>query len=163
MLPGNVGGVIAGNEYLAILRCLFDLNAGTLGIEPPSAPGEGARIGWVPHHVPERFAKRRTPLQLTILRTSCLPEWPQDLTLAQVTHDPADAAKRGEALESQADYFLHLFVGIELQFAVRSDDVARRRLAKPFAAAGAVQASGLHPLLDLMQLETPHDALDSQD
>jgi hypothetical protein len=58
---------------------------------------------------------------------------------------------------------LRLLVGIELQFAVRSNDITRRRLAQPFAATTAIQSSGLHALLELMQLETSHEALDRQD
>ena len=58
---------------------------------------------------------------------------------------------------------LDLLVGIELQFAVGPDDIARRRLPQPFAATTPIQPTGLHPLLELVQLEAPHEALDRQD
>ena len=58
---------------------------------------------------------------------------------------------------------LGLLVGIELQFAVGPDDIARRRLPQPFAATTPIQATGLHPLLELVQFEAPHEALDRQD
>ena len=53
--------------------------------------------------------------------------------------------------------------GSNCNLRVRADHVAGRQLAEPFAAAGAVQASGLHPLLKLMQLDPSHESLDGQD
>ena len=72
-------------------------------------------------------------------------------------------AQDGELLQDQAYYLLDLLVGIELQFAVRPDDVARGRLPQPFAATAPIQPTGLHPLLELVQFEASHEALDRQE
>jgi hypothetical protein len=58
---------------------------------------------------------------------------------------------------------LDLLVGIEPQFAVGPDDVARGRLPQPFPAPAPIQPSGLHSLLQLVQFETPHESFDRQD
>ena len=106
---------------------------------------------------------RSMPLQLSPVRAGRHAVRQLDLVLPQVTQQAAEAAQGRELVQDQPHDVLHLLVGIELQFAVRPDHVARRGLAQPFAAAGAVQASGLHPLLDLMQFDPSHEALDGQD
>ena len=86
-----------------------------------------------------------------------------DPLLPQVAQDPADASQGRELLQDQPHDLLDLLVGIELQFAVGPDDIARGRLPQPFAATTPIQPTGLHPLLELVQLEAPHEALDRQD
>ena len=86
-----------------------------------------------------------------------------DLVLPQVAQNRADAAQDGESLQNQTYRCLDLLVGIELQFAVRTDDVARGRLPQPFTATAPIQAGGLHALLELVQFDAPHQALELQD
>ena len=83
--------------------------------------------------------------------------------LLHVAQDPADAPQGRESLQDQPHDLLDLLVGIELQFAVGPDDIARGRLPQPFAAPTPIQPSGLHPLLDLVQLKAPQEALHRQE
>jgi hypothetical protein len=113
--------------------------------------------------LPQRFPLRPVPKQLSALRSAVGTKGQLQLVLAQITHHAADTAQDGELLQDQADQVLHLFVGIELQFAVRTDDIAGRRLAQPLAAPTAIQTAGLHALLQLVQLDAPHEAFDGQE
>jgi hypothetical protein len=82
--------------------------------------------------------------------------------LPQVAQHGTDAPQNGELFQDQPDDMLDLFVGIELQFSVRPDDIARRLLSQPFAATAPIQTAGLHALLELVQLEAPHEAFERQ-
>jgi hypothetical protein len=80
----------------------------------------------------------------------------------QVAQQPTEAAQSGELREDQLDHVPDLLVRIELQAGVGADDVARRRLAHPLAAAGATEATGLHPLLNFVQFDPSREALHTQ-
>ena len=80
----------------------------------------------------------------------------------QVAQQPTEAADRDELVEDPVDHVPGLLVGIELQAGIGPDDVARRRLAHPLAAAGATESTGLHPLLNLVQFDPSREALDVQ-
>ena len=103
------------------------------------------------------------PLQLSPVRAAGHAVGHLDVVLPQVAQQATDAAQAGELVQDQADDALHLLVGIELQFAVRADHVAGWSLAEPFATASAVQACGLHPLLNFMQLDSSHESFDGQE
>ena len=106
---------------------------------------------------------RAMPLQPAPIRAARRAVGQIDAVLPQVAEQAAKAPRGREPIQDQADDALHLLVGIELQFAVRSDHVTRRDLAEPFAPPGAVEAAGLHPLLKLMQFDPSHEPLDGQD
>ena len=164
---GSIGGNL-GRGYLCHNSLAFDPSAAALAwhgaapIAGPSAPGVSARIGRMTQQLPQRFSLRLVPLQLSGLRSARGPERQLHLVLPQITQHAADAAQDGELLQDQASHLLHLLVGIELQFAGRPDDIARRRLAQPLAAPTAIQTAGLHALLELVQLETSQEAFDGQ-
>ena len=133
---------------------------GSCGVSPP---GVGAGIGRAPQQAAQRFPMWSMPVQLPAVGTAGHTKGQIDLLLPQVAQQAAEAAQHGKLFEDQSEDTLHLLVGIELELGVRADHVARRHLTEPFAAAGAVQSSGLHTLLELMQLESSHEPLDGQD
>ena len=85
------------------------------------------------------------------------------MVLPQVAQHAAEAAQASEPVQDQPHDLWTCSSGSNCEFAVRADHVAGRRLAEPFAAAGPVEAAGLHALLELMQLEASHEPLDGQD
>ena len=106
---------------------------------------------------------RSMPLQLSPAGAARHAVGDLDVMLQQVAQQSAEAAQTGELVQDQVQDRLHLLVGIELQFGVRADHVAGRSLAEPFATTSTVQASGLHPLLNFMQLDSSHQTFDGQD
>jgi hypothetical protein len=120
LFPGNVGRVIVGQEHGAIAYFPTTLAASVFsrhhasGVDEPSAPGEGPGMGGMTHQQSQGFAARLPPLQLIALRPACRTERPLNPMLMQITQDAADAAQRGELVQSQPDHVLHLLVGVEL-------------------------------------------------
>ena len=169
LLPAQVRGVVVAEEHRAVLGRAADAAAAAPTrpdaprIRGASAPGVGAGIGRVAHQLPQRLAVGRVPLQLSAPRPARGAPRQLDPVLPQVAQDPADAPQGRESLQDQPHDLLDLLVGIELQFAVGPDDIARRRLPQPFAATTPIEPAGLHPLLELVQLEAPHEALERQD
>ena len=161
--------MIVRQEHRTVLRLPFDPTTTAVTrhlpprIEGTSAPGVGARVGRTTHETAQRLPMRSMPVQLSPVRAGRHAVRHLDVMLPQITQQAAEAAQDCELVQDQANDALRLLVGIELQFAVRADHVAGRDLAEPFAAAGAIQAAGLHPLLDLMQLDPSHESLDGQD
>src|SRR5437899_4218167 len=169
VIPRYVSGVIVGQEHGTLVRRAFDsTTAASPRLDAPriggvSAPRVGTRISRTSQQQPQRFAVRRVPLQLSAFRSAQGAERQFNPMLPQVTRHAADAAQDCELLQDQTHRVLHLLVGIELQLAVRPDDIARRWLAQPFAATGSIQPSGLHALLELVQFETSQETLDRHD
>src|SRR5262249_46327224 len=124
------------------------------------APGVGAGISRATHQLPQRLAVRPPPSQAAAVRPADGAPGQLDAPLPPVAGQPAEAPQGRESLQGRPHDSLGLLVGIELQLAVGPDDVAGRRSPQPFAAATAIQPTGLHAPLELVQLETPHEALD---
>src|SRR5262249_51413003 len=131
-------------------------------VDGPSAPGVGPRISRAPQDLPQGLALRLVPVQLPSLRSGDRAEWQGDAMTPQVAQQPTDAAQGGELREDPVDHVPDLLVGIELQAGIGPDDVARRWLTQPLAAAGATEATGLHPLLNLVQFDPSGEALHIQ-
>ena len=169
LLPAQVGGVVVAQEHRAVLGLASDATAAApSGLDAPRirripTPGVGTGISRVAHQLPQRLAVGWPPSQLPAFRPCRGAPRQLNALLPKVAQDPADAPQGREFLQDQPQNLPHLLVGIELQFAVGPDDVTRRRLPQPFAATTPIQPTGLHPLLELVQLETSHEALDRQD
>jgi hypothetical protein len=168
LIPRYVRWMIIAEEHGALLRCALDpTGAASPGldateVDAASAPGVGSGIGRPAQQLPQRLAVGRVPLQLPLGRPGGRTKRQRDLMVSQVAQQAADAADRGELIQDQSHHVLDLRVGIELQFGVGADDEARRRLAHPLATAGAAEATGLHPLLDLVQFDPSRETLNSQ-
>ncbi len=169
LLPGQVRGVVVAQEHGAVLGFAPDATAAAATrsdaprIRGIATPGIDAGISRVAHQLPQRLAVWRPPSQLSAVRPAEGAPWQLDPLLPQVTRQPAEAPQDRESPQDQPQDLLDLLVGIELQFAVGPDDIARGGLPQPFPATAPIQPTGLHALLELVQLETPHEALDRQD
>jgi hypothetical protein len=106
---------------------------------------------------------RRVPLQLSTFRPAHGAKRQLDFVLSQVAQYSANAPQNIELFQDQTYYALHLLVRIELQLALRPDDIARRRLPNPFTPTASIQPTRLHALLELVQFEASHEAFDRQD
>jgi len=169
LLPGNVRRVIVGDKHGTFVGLASDATtaASTWLDAPPikgvPAPGIGTRISRVTDQMSQGFAVRRAPSHLPAFWSTHGAKRQLDPMLPQVARDGTDAPQDSELLQDQTQGALDLLVGIELQFAVRPEDIARRRLPQPFATAAPIQPAGLHTLLELVQFETSHEAFDRQD
>jgi hypothetical protein len=103
------------------------------------------------------------PEQASGLRCRLWTERQLNLLLPQVSQHPAYTPQSRELFENQAHYVLHLLVEIQLQATLGAENVAWWGLSHPFAPPTAIQTPGLHALLKLMQLDSSHEAFDSQD
>ena len=99
MLPGDVGGVIVGQEHRTVLRFPFDPTTAAVArhlpprVEGPSAPGVGARIGRTTHEMAQRLPMRSMPVQLPPVGAARHAVGHLDVMLPQVTQQAAEAAQ----------------------------------------------------------------------
>jgi len=127
-----------------------------------AAIGVDAGIGRVAQHVDQALLMRRPPDHLTLARTGPLPHPDLHVVPDQEPQHRMHRAQLLEQAEHQPDDRLDLLIGIQGNLTGRAAHQPGWQRDCQFPAAGLGQPPRGHPLLDQMQLDLAHRALQPQ-
>ena len=119
-------------------------------------------IGRVAQHVDQALLVRRPPGHLALTRPGPLPHPDLDLVPDQEPQHRVHRAQLLKQAEHQPDDRLDLLIGIQGDLAGRPPGIPGRQRDRQLPAAGLGQPARRHPLLDQMQLDLAHRALQPQ-
>jgi hypothetical protein len=128
--------------------------AASIGVDPG--------IGRIAQHVDQTLLVRRPPNQLALARPRAFPHPDPHPVLHQEAQHRMHRPDLFEQIEHQADDRLNLLVRVEADLAAGAAHLPGRPRDRQLPAGGLGQPPGRHPLLDQMQLDLGHGALQSE-